>query len=153
MLAPLIKHRKGTHQNIIEEIRKAGFVRARVDGEIIDIGEEEIELDRYKNHTIEAVVDRLVLRQHEVGEEADNFRSRLTDSVETALQFGDGMLTIHNLSAEPPSDTNYSEHLACPVHDISIPEIEPRTFSLTPLTAPVPNARASALKWKLTLSC
>ncbi|MEN8240890.1 MAG: excinuclease ABC subunit UvrA [Chloroflexota bacterium] len=149
VLAPLVKHRKGTHQNIIEEIRKAGFVRARVDGEIIDLGEEEIELDRYKNHTIEAVVDRLVLKQHEAGEEADNFRSRLTDSVETALQFGDGMLTINNLSTDPPEDTNYSEHLACPVHDISIPEIEPRTFSFNTPHGACPECQGIGTKMEI----
>ena len=63
VLAPLVKHRKGTHQDVLEEIRKAGFVRARVDGDSLRPWEEEIELDRYKNHTIEAVVDRLVVRQ------------------------------------------------------------------------------------------
>ncbi|MEK6223006.1 MAG: excinuclease ABC subunit UvrA, partial [Chloroflexota bacterium] len=91
--------------------------------------DEKIELDRYKNHTIEAVVDRLVLSKHTDPEEDTNFRSRLTDSVETALQFGEGTLVIHNLSADPPEDTAFSEHLSCPDHDISFPEIEPRTFS------------------------
>ena len=128
VLAPIVKHRKGTHQAVFEEISKAGFVRARVDGEVMSL-DEEITLDRYKNHTIEAVVDRLVLKKHEDKEEADNLRSRLTDSIETALQFGSGNLTIHNLSTDPPEDISYSEHLACPDHDISIPEIEPRTFS------------------------
>ena len=129
VLAPIVKHRKGTHQAVFEEIGKAGFVRARVDGQIVGLDEGEIELDRYKNHTIEAVVDRLVLGQHDTHEEADNFRSRLTDSVETALDFGGGNLTIHNLSADPPEDISFSEHQTCPDHDISLPEIEPRTFS------------------------
>ncbi|MEJ2758773.1 MAG: excinuclease ABC subunit UvrA [Anaerolineales bacterium] len=129
VMSPMVRHRKGTHQAIFEEIAKAGFVRARVDGEVIELGDGEIELDRYKNHTIEAVVDRLVIREYETEEDADNFRSRLTDSVETALQFGDGILVIHNLSADPPEDTRYSEHLACPEHGTTIMEIEPRTFS------------------------
>ena len=129
ILAPMISHRKGTHQAVLEEIAKAGFVRARVNGEVIELGEEEVELDRYKNHTIEAVVDRLVIRKYESAEEADGFRSRLTDSVETALQFGDGVLTVHNLSADPPEDTRFSEHLVCPEHGSTVPEIEPRTFS------------------------
>ncbi len=129
VLAPMVKHRKGTHQSVLEEITKAGFVRARVNGEVLDLSESQIELDRYKNHTIEAVVDRLVLRKYDSDEDGNNFRSRLTDSVETALQFGDGMLTVHNLSADPPQDTNFSEHLACPDHGTSLLEIEPRTFS------------------------
>ena len=124
VLAPLIKDRKGHHQAIFEDVRKAGFVRVRVDGHVYDV-DEEIELDRYKMHTIEAVVDRLVIP---AGEE-DGFRSRLTDSVETALQLGDGVVIINNVSAEPPQDVLYSEHLACPVCGISLPELEPRTFS------------------------
>ncbi|MGD8456821.1 MAG: excinuclease ABC subunit UvrA, partial [Anaerolineales bacterium] len=128
VLAPIVKHRKGTHQGVIEEISKAGFVRARVDGEVLSL-DEEIELDRYKNHTIEAVVDRLVLDKPEDEEDANQQRSRLTDSIETALQFGSGTMTIHNLSSDPPKDINFSENLACPDHDISFPEIEPRTFS------------------------
>jgi excinuclease ABC subunit A len=129
LLAPIIKHRKGTHATVFEEIRKAGFTRARVNGETLELDQaKEVELDRYKNHTIEAVVDRLALPQAG-DEEAQAFRSRLNDSVETALKFGDGYLTIHNLSAEPPADLSFSEHLVCPEHGISIPEIEPRTFS------------------------
>jgi len=124
VLAPLIKDRKGHHQAIFEDVRKAGFVRVRVDGRVRDV-DEEIELDRYKMHTIEAVVDRLVIP---AGEE-DGFRSRLTDSVETALQLGDGVVIINNVSVEPPQDLLYSEHLACPVCTISLPELEPRTFS------------------------
>jgi len=130
LLAPIVRHRKGTHQAVLDEIAKSGFVRARVDGELVDldIGERP-ELDRYKNHSIEAVVDRLIMHHHEDKEEADIFRSRLTDSVETALRFGNGRLIIHNLSADPPVDIDYSEHLTCPDHDISLAEIEPRTFS------------------------
>ncbi len=128
ILAPLVRGRKGTHQAVLEEIHKAGFVRARVDGEVYSL-DDEIEMDRYKIHTIEAVVDRLVLRQHEDPAEAGAFRTRLTDSIETALKFGDGYLTMHNLSADPPADYFFSEHLACPEHSVSIPEIEPRTFS------------------------
>jgi excinuclease ABC subunit A len=100
----------------------------RVDGEIYNL-DEEVTLDRYKIHTIEAVVDRLVVTKSENSEETRTFVSRLTDSVETALKVGEGYLTIQNLSVEPPVDLFYSEHLACPEHGISLPEIEPRTFS------------------------
>ncbi len=123
VLAPLIKERKGHHQAIFEDVRKAGFVRVRVNGRVYDV-DEEIELDRYKMHTIEAVVDRLIIPEEEV-----SFRSRLADSVETALKLGDGVVIINDLSSEPPQDTLYSEHMVCAVCGISLPEIEPRTFS------------------------
>lgn len=148
VLAPIVKHRKGTHTGVLDEINKAGFVRARVDGNVVNL-DEEIELDRYKNHTIEAVVDRLVLKQDDNKEEADNFLSRLTDSVETALQFGDGTMTIHNLSGKPPEDHNFSEHLACPDHDISIPEIEPRTFSFNTPHGACPECQGIGTKMEI----
>lgn len=129
ILAPVIKGRKGEHKGILEEIEKSGFVRARIDGEIRRL-EEDISLKRYQQHTIEAVVDRLVIQDYENDEERNNFCSRLTDSVETALKYGDGYLTIHDVTdPENPQNINYSEHLACPVCNISFPEIEPRTFS------------------------
>lgn len=124
VLAPLVKDRKGHHQAVFEDVRKAGFVRVRVDGVVREV-DEEIELDRYKLHTIEAVVDRLIIPE----EVDDGFRTRLTDSVETALRLGDGIVIINDVSADPPRDLLYSEHLACPVCGISLPEIEPRTFS------------------------
>ena len=91
--------------------------------------EREIQLEKYKIHNIEAVVDRLVLNPPENEEDEKAFRSRLTDSVETALKVGEGYLTIQNLSVEPAVDLQFSEHLACPEHGVSLPEIEPRTFS------------------------
>ena len=129
LLAPLVKGRKGKHEDFLEEIQKSGFVRARIDGEIRSL-EENIQLERYKAHTIEAVVDRLVI--HKFGDPVDesNFRSRLTDSVETALKFGDGYLTLFDVTdPDQPKDINFSEHLSCSTCGISLPEIEPRTFS------------------------
>ena len=129
ILAPVIRGRKGEHQGILDEIQKSGFVRARINGEIRRL-EEDIKLERYQQHTIEAVVDRLVINKPENEDEMNNFRSRLTDSVETALKYGDGYLTIFDVTdPDNPVTTNYSEHLACPVCEISFPEIEPRTFS------------------------
>ncbi len=129
ILAPVIRGRKGEHQGILEEIQGAGFVRARINGEIRRL-EEPIELERYQQHTIEAVVDRLIIRDWESEEDQKNFRSRLTDSVETALKFGDGYLLIYDeTDPEDPKTTSFSEHLTCPVCHISLPEIEPRTFS------------------------
>jgi excinuclease ABC subunit A len=128
VLAPLIRDRKGHHQRVFEDVRKAGFVRVRVNGVIYDV-DEKIELDRYKMHTIEVVVDRLVVRHFEDpnGEEANAARYRLTDSIETALEMGDGIAII-NLP-DQQEDILYSEHLACPHCQISLPEIEPRSFS------------------------
>jgi excinuclease ABC subunit A len=127
VLSPLVRGRKGTYQAIFEEIRKAGFVRARVDGTVHSL-DEEISLDRYKQHTIEAVVDRLVISHEGNEEERKAALTRLTDSVETALKFGDGYVTI-SLVDNDENDLHFSEHLACAEHGSTVPEIEPRTFS------------------------
>src|SRR5512136_773946 len=130
ILAPIVRARKGTYQAVLEEIRKAGFVRVRVDGKVYNLDDEkEIQLEKYKIHNIDAVIDRLVVSQDQTAEDEKAFRSRLTDSVETALKVGDGYVTAHNQSLTPPQDLQYSEHLACPEHGVSLPEIEPRTFS------------------------
>ena len=129
VLAPVVRGRKGTHQAVLDEIQKSGFVRARVDGNVYEL-EHKINLDRYKIHNIEAVVDRLIIHHPEDQEDAQAFLSRLTDSVETALKFGDGYLIIQDVTnPAEPRDLSYSEHLACPEHGVSLPEIEPRTFS------------------------
>jgi len=128
ILSPLVRERKGTYQAVFDEIRKAGFVRVRVDGETTSL-EEDFDLDRYKKHTIEAVVDRIILREPENEADAKSARTRLTDSVETALKFGDGYVTVQVLSEDSPRDIQFSEYLACPEHGSIITEIEPRTFS------------------------
>jgi excinuclease ABC subunit A len=144
VLAPLVKDRKGEHEAIFEDVRKAGFVRVRVDGVVRDV-DEQIDLDRYKMHTIEAVVDRLI-----VPNGAENgFRSRLTDSMETALQLGDGMVIVNDVSSEPSRDVLYSEHLACPVCGISLPEIEPRTFSFNSPHGACPGCEGLGTQMKL----
>ena len=124
ILAPLIKDRKGEHRRVFEDIRRSGLVRARVNGEIRDVN-EDIVLDRYKMHTIEAVVDRLVIQNPEDPETGTD-RLRLADSVETALKLGGGMAKV---VLEDGTEYLYSEHLACGYCGISLPEIEPRTFS------------------------
>jgi len=128
ILAPIVRGRKGTYQAVFEEIRKAGFIRVRVDGKVYDL-DEEINLDRYKIHNIEAVVDRILIKHSEEEKERKSFLSRLTDSVETALKFGEGNLIIENLSSNPNQDLFFSESLACPEHGVSLQEIEPRNFS------------------------
>jgi excinuclease ABC subunit A len=121
-----VRGRKGTYQAVFDEIRKAGFTRARVDGAVHSL-DNEIELDRYKQHTIEAVVDRLVISSEGAKEDKRASLSRLTDSVETALKFGEGYLTVNLVDNK--EDIQYSEHLACPEHGTTVPEVEPRTFS------------------------
>ncbi len=128
VLAPVVRGRKGTYQAVFEEIRKAGFVRARVDGKVVSL-DDEIELDRYKQHNIDAVVDRLVINQAGDEEERKSAGSRLTDSVETALKFGEGFVTVALVDGEEGSDLHFSEQLSCPEHGVSLGEIEPRTFS------------------------
>ncbi len=126
ILSPLVRARKGTYQAVFEEIRKAGFTRARVDGNVHSL-DDEINLDRYKQHTIEAVVDRLVISQNGEKEDQKAARTRLTDSVETALKFGEGYVSVNLVDQK--QDIHFSEHLACPEHGVSISEVEPRTFS------------------------
>lgn len=128
ILAPLVRGRKGEHKGTLDEIRRSGFVRLRVDGDILSV-EDDIQLDRYKNHTIEIVVDRLILRVEEDEEEQAAFISRLTDSVETALRWGDGSLIVYDVTDDDGREIPYSEDLACPEHGTTLSEIEPRTFS------------------------
>ncbi len=148
ILAPLVKDRKGHHQRVFEDVRKAGFVRVRVNGEVRDV-DEEIELDRYKMHTIEVVVDRLVIRRFDNpdGEEANAARYRLTDSIETALEMGDGMAIV-NLP-DTDEDVLFSEHLACAHCQISLPEIEPRTFSFNSPHGACPTCQGLGVQLKI----
>ena len=155
VLAPLIKDRKGHHQAIFDDVRKAGFVRVRVNGAVYDV-DEEINLDRYKMHTIDAVVDRLIIpkRMNEEKEATSStyssFVSRLTDSIETALQLGDGMLIINDLSGNQPRDVLYSERLACPTCSVSLPEIEPRTFSFNSPHGACPECQGLGTRMELS---
>ncbi len=131
VLGPVIKDRKGRHEKVLEEIQQSGFVRVRVNGEVRDVS-EDIDLERYKRHTIEVVVDRLIVRHFEdpESEEAIAARSRLTQSVETAMEMGGGVVTINDVTdPDNPTDHLFSEHLACVHGHVSLPEIEPRTFS------------------------
>ena len=118
ILAPLIRDRKGEYQTVFDDLRKAGYVRVRVDGEIHDLS-EEFQLDKYKKHSIEAVVDRLVVGKSES-------QSRIADSVETALKLGAGVVLVVIGEGE---ELLFSEHFACVHCGISLGEIAPRTFS------------------------
>ncbi|MGO8946176.1 MAG: excinuclease ABC subunit UvrA [Ktedonobacterales bacterium] len=152
LLAPLVRARKGEYKSIFEDMRRAGYVRVRVDHEVRDLS-EDIELDKYKQHTIEVVVDRLVIRHSNpdfppadkpelklVAEDAAmyrtsgeanldpeaNQRARVADSVETTLKLGNGIVLVSVIGGE---ERLYSEHFACVYCGISLEEIEPRSFS------------------------
>jgi len=118
VLAPLIRDRKGEYQVVFDDLRKAGYVRVRVDGHIYDLS-EEFQLDKNKKHSIEVVVDRLVIGQ-------DGSQSRIADSVETALKLGAGVVLVSIVDGE---ELLFSEHFACVYCGISLGEIAPRTFS------------------------
>ncbi len=117
VMSPVIRAKKGEHQKLLEKIKKDGYVRVRVDGEIYDLS-EEIKLEKTKKHTIETVIDRLVLKE--------GIEKRLTDSVETALKLSNGIVTISVVDGE---EYTFSENYACPDHDVSMPELAPRMFS------------------------
>jgi len=146
ILAPLVRARKGTYQAVFEEIRKAGFTRVRVDGNVSSL-DDEIELDRYKQHTIEAVVDRLVISHEGDKEEKRAALTRLTDSVETSLKFGEGYITVNLVDKE--EDIQFSEHLACPEHGVSINEVEPRTFSFNTPQGACPDCQGLGSKLEI----
>lgn len=117
LLAPVVSHRKGSHEKLIDDISKKGYVRVRVDGEITDVNEVP-ELDKNKNHSIEVVVDRLVVKS--------GIETRLADSIETALQLSEGTLIVDVIGDE---EMKFSENHACPICGFSIGELEPRMFS------------------------
>ena len=149
VLAPIVRARKGTYQAVLDDIRKAGFVRVRIDGTVYSV-DEEIVLDRYKIHTIEAVVDRIVIHHDDADEEElKNRRTRLADSIETALKAGEGFVTVVDLSTDPPTDMPFSEFLACPEHGYSIPEIEPRTFSFNTPHGACPSCQGLGVKFEI----
>src|SRR5512141_1655558 len=146
ILSPLVRARKGTYQAVFEEIRKAGFARARVAGNVYNL-DDDISLDRYKQHTIEAVVDRLVISNEGDKEERKAARTRVTDSVETALKFGEGYVSITLVDKE--EDIHFSEHLACPEHGTTISEVEPRTFSFNTPQGACPDCQGLGSKLEI----
>ncbi len=156
LLAPLVQGRKGEYKNVFEEMRRAGYVRIRVDGQILDLS-DEFDLDKQKKHTIEVVVDRLIIRKkaQELSQDTSSqllkvaerpgtyetssddapptssdvdfaFRQRLTDSLETTLKLGGGVVLVSVIGGD---EIFFSEKAACVYCGISLPEIAPRTFS------------------------
>lgn len=125
LLSPIVSDKKGEHKDVFSRILKSGFSRVRVDGIMMDLDEAESkELDKQKKHSIEIVVDRLILENGEIDE---SNKKRLYDSIEKALSFGNSKLIVFNFETE--KDKLYSELFACPDCGISMPEISPRSFS------------------------
>ena len=117
ILAPVVRGRKGQHKGVFEQVRKEGFLRVRVDGKVYKI-DEKYTLEKNKKHSIEVVVDRIVLE--------GDFKERLTESVELSLKIGSGLMIVHEL---PSKDHLFSEHFACPHCEVSMEELSPRMFS------------------------
>ncbi len=117
LMAPVVRNRRGEHVKILENARRQGFVRARIDGELRELS-EEIKLQKTNKHTVEIVVDRLVVR--------DGIRSRAADSLESALKIADGIVCVSVVGGE---DMLFSQNYACPDHDVSFGELSPRMFS------------------------
>ena len=122
VLSPVVRGKKGTHEKLLADSQKNGYVRARINGEIVSLS-DNIELDKNKRHNIEIVVDRLVMKQ--------DIRSRLADSVETAFKLSDGLcvIALHEGEFEGQSEMMFSQNFSCAEHGISLGELEPRMFS------------------------
>mgnify|MGYP001021719565 FL=1 len=117
LLAPVVRGRKGEHVKVLERAKKAGYVRVQIDGNMYDLG-EEIKLEKNKKHNIDIVVDRLVVKE--------GIEKRLTDSIETVLDIADGLMVVDVVDSKP---MNFSQSFSCPDCEISIDEIQPRSFS------------------------
>ncbi len=138
ILAPLVKDRKGEYQQVFNDLRKAGYARVRVDGHIYELS-QDFQLDKFKKHSIEAVVDRLVIGQ-------SGSQSRIADSVETALKLGAGVVLVSIVDGE---ELLFSEHFACVHCGISLGEIAPRTFSFNSPHGACPTCSGLGVKMEL----
>lgn len=131
LLAPVVRGRKGTHQKLLEQAKRSGYVRVQVDGNTYELT-EEIPLEKNIKHNIDIVVDRLVIKE--------GIEKRLTDSIESVLELAEGLMTVDVIDGEP---IHFSQSFSCPDCGISIDEIEPRSFfPSTILLVPVRNVLA-----------
>ena len=135
VLAPVIKNKKGTHKDLFDQLRKDGYVRVRVDGQV-QLLEDEIELDKNKRHNIEVIVDRIIKRE--------DYHSRMADSLETALKLAGGEAIVQNLTLE--TEALFSENHACPICGFSVPKLEPRLFSFNSPLGACPDCRGIGVK-------
>ncbi|AOU02477.1 excinuclease ABC subunit UvrA [Bacillus velezensis] len=134
VLAPIISGRKGAHVKLLDQIRKQGYVRVRIDGEMAELS-DDIELEKNKKHSIEVVIDRIVVKE--------GVAARLSDSLETALRLGEGRVMIDVIGQE---ELMFSEHHACPLCGFSIGELEPRLFSFNSPFGACPTCDGLGLK-------
>ena len=134
LLAPVVRGRKGEHTKLLEDAKKSGYVRVRVDGIVYDLG-EEITVEKNKKHTIEIVVDRLIVK--------DGIQQRLSESVETVMALSGGIMNVEVNGSEV---ITFSQHFACPDCDISIAEIEPRLFSFNNPSGACPDCSGIGVK-------
>jgi len=141
ILAPVVRGRKGEYKRDLQEVQQAGYVRVRVDGQMYEVT-DEIPMDRYKQHTIEVVVDRVVIKE--------GLDRRLTDSIETALKMGKGLVTLsHQLPDQADDvwqDELFSEHYSCPESGFTMPELEPRMFSFNSPYGACPDCSGLGMK-------
>ena len=145
ILAPLIKEQKGEHLHIFEDLKMQGYVRMRVNGITVDV-EDSPKLNKNKKHSIEAVIDRLVLpKEHD-----ENFQLRLAESVENALSLGDGNLIVFLMDSN--EDITYSSKMACPTCGYSIPELEPRLFTFNNPAGACPDCEGLGVKQYVDVS-
>ena len=145
VLAPLIKEQKGEHLHIFEDLKMQGYVRMRVNGITVDV-EDSPKLNKNKKHSIEAVIDRLVLpKEHD-----ENFQLRLAESVENALNLGDGNLIVFLMDSS--EDITYSSKMACPTCGYSIPELEPRLFTFNNPAGACPDCEGLGVKQYVDVS-
>ena len=145
VLAPLIKEQKGEHLHIFEDLKMQGYVRMRVNGITVDV-EDSPKLNKNKKHSIEAVIDRLVLpKEHD-----ENFQLRLAESVENALSLGDGNLIVFLMDSS--EDITYSSKMACPTCGYSIPELEPRLFTFNNPAGACPDCEGLGVKQYVDVS-
>lgn len=123
ILAPIVRGRKGEYQKELQQLRQRGFVRVRIDGEVLDLS-DEIHLDKNKKHEIDVYIDRIIIKG-----DRGQFSHRMSDSVELALKMGEGQLILETQEGSKKTESLMSERFACPDCNISYPEPEPRTFS------------------------
>ena len=138
VLAPVVRGKKGRHEKVLEQMRKSGYVRAEIDGVLYEL-DEEITLDKNIKHNIEVVVDRLVVKE--------GIRKRLADSIENVLDIAEGLLVVDVIDGER---MNFSRSFSCPDCGISIPEIEPRTFSFNNPFGACPQCAGLGIKMEFT---
>ena len=135
--SPIAKGEKGTHKDTLEELRKSGYIRVKIDGEIHDLT-EEIELEKNKKHNINVIIDRLIIKE--------SIRSRLYEAIETATKLGKGKVIIDIIGKE---EVLFSENFACPYCDYSLEELEPRIFSFNAPYGACPDCKGLGIQYKI----